>query len=114
MAKKAKRRSTISLRVKSVSDFFRQLEAENISYCSLRWPDDVPLDIDLSTLPNEEIDKKYGDIDLLVDLKKFAGYWIMATWIKGRLKRIARDKREQPILAYPSPATENSSYRPIY
>ena len=69
--KKAKKRSTISLKVQSVERFFSELEAMNISYCCLRWPDDVPININLKSMSNDEIDHKYGDIDLLIDLKNF-------------------------------------------
>ena len=69
--RKAKKRSTITLRVKSVEEFFSYLEEQNIEYCSLRWPDEVPFGVDLSKMSNDEVDKLYGDIDLLVGLDNF-------------------------------------------
>ncbi|WP_157473472.1 hypothetical protein [Lentisphaera araneosa] len=43
----------------------------NIAYCCLRWPDEVPFNINLKSMSNEVIDQTFGDIDLLIDLKNF-------------------------------------------
>ena len=67
--KRLKRKSVITLRVENINDFFTQLETRKIRYSSLRWPDLVPYNIDLDNFTNHQIDEKFGDIDLLIELK---------------------------------------------
>lgn len=69
MKRAMKKKGSFSFRVRSVREFFLDLNAVGFRYVVLRWPDQIHLDSIPNDASKDLVDSSFGDVDLLVDLR---------------------------------------------